>query len=67
MAGIGTGLGAALLLTRFLGSLLFGLSPGDPLTLAVAALLLFTVAMLASWGPARRAAHIQPVQALRHE
>jgi ABC-type antimicrobial peptide transport system permease subunit len=61
------GLGAALLLTRFVGSILFGLKPIDPLTLASAALLLFAVAMLAGWGPARRASSIQPVQALRHE
>jgi len=65
--GIGAGLGAALLLTRFLGSMLFGLKPSDPLTLASAGLMLFTIAMLAGWIPARRAASIQPVQALRHE
>ncbi|MGA2046227.1 MAG: ABC transporter permease [Terracidiphilus sp.] len=65
--GIGAGLGAALLLTRFLNSMLFGLKPSDPFTLASAGLMLFTVAMLAGWIPARRAASIQPVQALRHE
>jgi predicted permease len=67
LTGIGAGLGAALLLTRFLNSMLFGLKPTDPLTLASAALLLLAVAMLAGWTPARRASHIQPVQALRHE
>ena len=67
LTGIGAGLGAALLLTRFLSSMLFGLKPSDPLTLASAALLLFSVTMLAGWGPARRASYIQPVQALRHE
>jgi len=66
-AGIGTGLCAALFLTRFLSSRLFGLKPTDPVTLANAALLLLAAAMLAGWAPARRASRIQPVQALRHE
>jgi len=66
-AGVGAGLWAALLLTRFLRSLLFGLNPTDSLTLAGAGLLLSVVATLASWGPARKASRIQPVQALRHE
>jgi ABC-type lipoprotein release transport system permease subunit len=47
--------------------LLFGLKPTDSLTLAGAGLLLSVVATLASWGPARKASRIQPVQALRHE
>lgn len=67
VAGIGAGLGAALLLKRFLGSILFGIKPTDPLTLGSSALLLFSVALLAGWGPARRASYIQPVEALRHE
>jgi ABC-type antimicrobial peptide transport system permease subunit len=66
-AGIGAGLLAALLLSRFLSSMLFGLKPNDPLTLTAAALLLFAIALLAGWGPARKASCIQPVQALRHE
>ena len=66
-AGVGAGLCAALLLTRFLRSLFFGLNPTDSLTLAGAGLLLSVVASLASWGPARKASRIQPVQALRHE
>jgi ABC-type antimicrobial peptide transport system permease subunit len=66
-AGVGTGLCAALLLTRLLNSMLFGLKPTDALTLAGAGGLLLVVAILASWGPARRASRIQPVQALRHE
>lgn len=65
--GIGTGLCAVLLLTRFLCSRLFGLKPTDPLTLVTAGLLLLAAAMLAGWAPARRASRIQPVQALRHE
>jgi ABC-type antimicrobial peptide transport system permease subunit len=67
LAGVGTGLCAALLLTRLLGSLLFGVKPTDLATLVSAGLLLSVDAILASWGPARRASHIQPVQALRHE
>jgi predicted permease len=67
LAGVGGGLCAALLLTRLLSSFLFGLRPTDSGTLAGAGSLLLTVAILASWGPARRASRIQPVQALRHE
>jgi predicted permease len=65
--GIGTGVGVALLLAQFLRSMLFGLKPTDPSTLAGAALLLFAIAMLAGWGPANRASLIQPMEALRHE
>jgi predicted permease len=65
--GIGTGLGAALMLTQFLHAMLFGLKPTDPFTLTGAALLLFAIAMLAGWIPARKASLIQPMQALRHE
>jgi len=67
LVGVGTGLCASLLLTRLLRSFLFGLKPTDSVTLAGAGSLLLTVAILASWGPARRASRIQPVQALRHE
>jgi predicted permease len=67
VAGVGAGLCAALLLTHLLSSLLFGLKPTDLLTLVTSGLLLSVVAILASWGPARRASRIQPVQALRHE
>lgn len=65
--GVGAGLGAALLLTHFVRSMLYGLKPTDSPTLAGAALLLFAIAMLAGWGPANRASLIQPMQALRHE
>jgi ABC-type antimicrobial peptide transport system permease subunit len=65
--GVGVGLGASVLLTRFLSSMLFGLKPTDPVTLAGAAFLLLAIAMFAGWGPARRASLIQPMQALRHE
>jgi predicted permease len=65
--GVAAGLGAALLLTRFLRTMLYGLQPNDPATLACAAALLFGVALLAGWVPARRASRVQPMAALRHE
>jgi ABC-type antimicrobial peptide transport system permease subunit len=65
--GIGAGLLAALGLTRLIGTMLYGLKPTDPLTLIGACCLLFAVAILAGWVPARRAAEVQPMQALRHE
>jgi len=67
LAGVGLGLFAALFLTRFLVSMLFGLKPADPLTLLCSGLLLSLVAVVAAWEPARRASRIQPVRALRHE
>lgn len=65
--GIGIGLAAALVATRFLESLLFGVTPSDPITLGLVAVLLFGVALLASYLPARRAARIDPLTALRVE
>jgi predicted permease len=66
-AGIFLGLAAALLLTRGMQSLLFNVSPFDPLTLAAVAGLLVFVALLACYLPARRAAQVDPMVALRHE
>ncbi len=66
-AGIALGLAAALLLTRAMQSLLFNVSPFDPLTLASVAGLLALVALLACYLPARRAAQVDPMVALRHE
>ena len=65
--GMALGLGAALLAMRPLGRLLFGVSPGDPLTLAGVALLLGSAAFLACFFPARRAMRVDPLAALRHE
>jgi predicted permease len=65
--GIVVGVGAALGLTRFLASLLYGLKPGDPATLAAAAVVLMGTSLAAGWLPARRASKVQPMEALRHE
>jgi len=65
--GVATGVGASFLLSRLAKSMLFGIAPSDPATLCGAALLLLTVALAASWIPARRAARVQPIEALRRD
>ncbi len=64
-AGVAIGVGLALLSSRAFGSLLFGLEPGDPLTLAAAAATLAATGLLAAAWPARRASTIDPLTALR--
>ena len=66
-AGLVAGLGGALALTRLIASLLFSVSPTDPATFAVLALLLAAVALVAIVIPARRALRVDPMQALRSE
>lgn len=66
-AGIALGLMGAVFAARLISSLLYGVAPLDPLTYAGAAGLLLVVALLAAWVPARRAASIDPMQALRYE
>ena len=66
-AGVAIGLGAALGVTRFLRGLLYDVSPTDPLTLGGTCAVLLLVALVASWLPARRAAAMDPVEALRRE
>jgi predicted permease len=65
--GIVTGLTATLALGRLVKSMLYGLSPNDPISLTAAALLLLAVALSAAWIPAARASRIEPMEALRHD
>jgi predicted permease len=67
LAGVTLGVGSALWLARFLRAMLYGLTPTDPLTLTSAAALLILIALLAGFGPARRASRVDPVSSLRHE
>jgi predicted permease len=66
-AGLIVGLGASLALTRFIASLLYGVSAADPVTYAAVSLLLILIALAAHFAPARRAVTVDPVIALRHE
>jgi putative ABC transport system permease protein len=67
LAGIGTGVAGAYLLTRMMESLLYQVKPTDPQTFAAVAIALALTALIASWGPALKAALIDPVIALRCE
>ena len=65
--GVAVGLAASLATTRFLDKLLYGLSPGDPLTLVLVAGVLVGVAALATWIPTRRALRVDPAVTLRED
>lgn len=65
--GVMVGVGVALLATRALGTLLFNVPARDPPTFVVAATVLVTIALVASWIPARAATKIDPIHALRGE
>jgi predicted permease len=67
LAGIAAGVAAAVGLTRLVKSMLYGIGPYDPFTLSAGVLVLLAVALAASWIPARRAAGVEPMEALRHE
>ena len=67
LLGIAIGILSAFGLTRLLSTLLYGVTPTDIATFAIAPAILLGVALLACWIPARRAARIDPMLALRHE
>ena len=69
MVGIGAliGIPAALMLTRLLTTYLYGLTPQDPLSIAVSTLILLAITALAGYIPARRATRVDPMIALRYE
>jgi predicted permease len=66
-AGVVIGAGAALLATRALASMLYGVAPQDATTFVATAAILTVVALVATWLPARRATRVDPVEALRTE
>jgi len=64
-AGVIIGAAVAAATTRVLGSMLYGVGPGDPLTFVAIALLVAAIALIASYVPARRALRVDPLEALR--
>jgi ABC-type antimicrobial peptide transport system permease subunit len=66
-SGVVIGIAGALALTRFLASLLFGVTPTDAITFVVVSVVFILVATVASFIPARRATRVDPLKALRYE
>ena len=69
LAALGAAIGvvAAAALSRYIRAMLFGITPADPATIAVAVAAMMLVALLAAWLPARKASQLDPMIALRHE
>jgi len=67
LVGIAAGLLSSIWITRLVRQLLFGLTPNDPWTIALAVAAMVAVALLATWIPARRAMKVDPMVALRYE
>ena len=67
VVGLAIGIGASFWLTKFIAGFLYGVSPGDPLTLVVVSMVLVVLAIAACYVPARRATTIDPMVALRYE
>ena len=67
IAGVAVGVAASAALTRLVSGLLFGVAPNDPLSFAIAAAAILVIALVSSYLPARRAAAVDPLIALRAE
>jgi putative ABC transport system permease protein len=67
IAGLAIGIGSSLVFGPFLASMLYGVKPADPLTFVLVSTTLVGVALLSNYIPARRAARVDPMVALRYE
>ncbi len=67
VGGIAVGIPAAILLSRYIESQLYGLKATDPLTLGAAVVMIVTIALVAAWIPARRATLVNPLDVLRYD